>query len=212
VLQRNDRVYVRRAPGFGEARSVTVTGQVLMPGDYELDARLTRISDVIRRAGGLTSEAYPDGFSVTRQGRVVAGDLTRALQDASAPGNILLEPGDSLHVPEYDGTVNVTGAVLLEAKVLYNRRHSVRDYIERAGGFADNANRRAVVITYASGERRTGQRFLLSTSYPDVGPGSTIYVPELTPSEMRGVNWGEVISRSTAIMTAFATLYLALNR
>jgi polysaccharide biosynthesis/export protein len=212
VLQRNDRVYVRRAPGFGEARSVTVTGQVLMPGDYELDARDTRISDVISRAGGLTSEAYPDGFSVTRGGRVVAGNLTRALSDPSSSGNILLEPGDTLHVPQYDGTVNVTGAVQLEAMVLYDPRRSLRDYIERAGGFAENANRRGVMITYANGERRVVNRTLLFTRYPPVGPGSTIHVPALAPAEMQGVNWGEVITRTTALMTAFATLYLALNR
>jgi hypothetical protein len=68
------------------------------------------------------------------------------------------------------------------------------------------------MITYANGERRVVNRTLLFTRYPLVGPGSTIRVPALAPAEMEGVNWGEVITRTTALMTAFATLYLALNR
>jgi polysaccharide biosynthesis/export protein len=212
VLLRGDRVYVRRGPGFEEARTVHVTGEVMSPGEYELDSRHTRISDIIQRAGGVTSEAYAEGFAITRDDMVVAGDLTAALQNPAAQGNILLQAGDSLHVPRYDGTVNITGAVLLESKVLYDGRRSMLDYIERAGGFAENANRRAVVVTYPNGERRTVDRTFGFRRMPTVEPGSTIFVPALTPSEMRGVNWGEVIARSTAVMTAFATLYLALNR
>jgi polysaccharide biosynthesis/export protein len=212
VLFRGDRVYIRQGPGFSESRSVTLTGEVLMPGEYELDARHTRISDVIRRAGGVTSEAYLDGFSILRDDRVIAGDLTAALHNPRATGNILLEPGDSLHVPSFDGTVNVTGAVLLEAKVLYDPNRSLRHYIDRAGGFAENADRRRVVVTYANGERQVVDRVLMFTRLPEIGPGSTIFVPPIPPTAMTGVNWGEVISRSTAVMTAFATLYLALTR
>jgi polysaccharide biosynthesis/export protein len=212
VLLRGDRVYVRRGPGFEEARTVYVTGEVMSPGEYELDSRHTRISDIIQRAGGVTAEAYAEGFAITRESMVVAGDLTAALRNPTARGNILLQAGDSLHVPRYDGTVNITGAVLLESKVLYDGRRSLLDYIERAGGFAENANRRAVVVTYPNGERRTVDRTFGFRRMPAVEPGSTIFVPALTPSEMQGVNWGEVIARSTAVMTAFATLYLALNR
>jgi polysaccharide biosynthesis/export protein len=212
ILERGDRVYIRRGPGFEESRTVKVTGEVLMPGEYELDTRFARISDIITRAGGITDEAYPEGFAIIRDERVVAGDLTSALRDPGARGNILLQPGDSLHVPSFDGTVNVTGAVLLEAKVLYDARRSLHDYINRAGGFADNADRRRVVVTYANGERQVVDRFLMFRRAPRPGPGSTIFVPTRPPSELEGVNWGDVISRTTAIMTAFATLYLALNR
>jgi polysaccharide biosynthesis/export protein len=212
VLLRGDRVYVRRAPGYEEARMVAVTGQVLRPGEYELGTRQSRISDVIARAGGLTSEAYPQGFAIYRDGMVVAGDLTSALRNPASRGNILLQPGDSLHVPRYDATVNVTGAVLLEAKVLYDGRRSLLDYIERAGGFADNANQRRVVVTYANGERQVTSRTFGFRRMPRVEPGSTIFVPALTPSEMQGINWGQVITSTTAIMTAFATLYIAITR
>jgi polysaccharide biosynthesis/export protein len=212
VLLRGDRVYVRRGPGFEEARTVHVTGEVMSPGEYELDSRHTRISDVIQRAGGVTAEAYAEGFAITRDNMVVAGDLTAALRNPASRGNILLQPGDSLHVPRYDATVNVTGAVLLQAKVLYDGRRSLLDYIERAGGFADNANQRRVVVTYANGERQVTSRTFGFRRMPKVEPGSTIFVPALTPSEMQGINWGQVITSTTAIMSAFATLYIAITR
>jgi polysaccharide biosynthesis/export protein len=212
VLLRGDRVYVRRAPGYEEARAVKLTGQVLRPGEYELGSRQTRITDVLARAGGLTDEAYPQGFAVHRDGMVVAGDLTSALRNPASRGNILLQPGDSLHVPRYDATVNVTGAVLLEAKVLYDGRRSLLDYIERAGGFADNANQRRVVVTYANGERQVTSRTFGFRRMPKVEPGSTIFVPTLSPQELEGINWGQVITSTTAIMSAFATLYIAITR
>jgi polysaccharide biosynthesis/export protein len=212
LLLRGDRVYVRRAPGFEEGRRVVITGEILSPGEYELDSRDTRISDIIRRAGGTTSDAYANGFSITRDGIVVAGNLTAALRDPAARGNILLEAGDSLHVPRYDGTVHISGAVLLESKVLYDGRRSLLDYVERAGGFADNANRNGVIVTYPNGERRTITRTLTFRRLPSVEPGSVIFVPTLTPADMQGINWGDVITRGTAVITALATLYLATSR
>ena len=212
VLQRGDRVYVRRAPGYAVARTIKLTGEVMLPGEYELGSRETRVSDVVSRAGGLTPEAYSDGFTIIRDGRPIAGNLTRALADPTAAGNLLLEPGDSLHVPTFDGTVEVTGAVLLQARVLYSQGRSLRDYIDRAGGFAENADRDRVVVTYPNGERQVMDRVLFFKRHPTVEPGSSIFVPTLPQSEQEGVDWGAVVTRTTAIVSALATLLIAINR
>lgn len=211
-LQRGDRVYVRRAPGYEEVQSVQVTGEVAMPGEYELGSRQARIADVVQRAGGITPEAYPRGFLIIRDGQPIAGNLTAALADSMAPGNILLEPGDSLHVPQYDGTVEVTGAVLLEARVLYEAGRSLQDYIERAGGYAENADRDRVVVTYPNGERRTRSRYLAFEREPDVQPGSNIFVPSDPIAEQDAVDWDSVLSRSLGVISTLATLLLALDR
>ncbi|HUP18990.1 MAG TPA: SLBB domain-containing protein [Gemmatimonadota bacterium] len=212
VLTRGDRVYIRRAPGYEPARRVIVAGEVMLPGEYELGTRATRVSDIVGRAGGLTPEAYLPGFTIIRDGRPIAGDLTRALNDPAAASNLLLEAGDSLHVPTFDGTVEVSGAVLLEARVLYRQGRSLRQYIERAGGFAQNADRSRVVVTYPSGEREVVDRFLFFRRDPGIEPGSSIFVPTLPPEEREGVNWGDVISRTTAVLSTLLTLYLAINQ
>jgi len=212
VLVRGDRVYVRQAPNYTATRTVKVAGEVLAPGQYELDSRHTRISDVITRAGGVTAEAYAEGFSVIREGRPIAGDLTAALHDPEAGGNILLESGDSLHVPSFDRTVNVSGAVLLEAKVLYRDGRSLRAYIDRAGGFAEHADRDRIIVTYPNGERVVVDSFLLFKRDPPVQPGSSIYVAALSPEERQGIDWGSVITQTTAVVGTLATLLIALSR
>ena len=53
-----DQVVVRRIPSWDEAGVIEIRGEVRFPGSYPV-ARGDRLSEVIRRAGGLTPEAYP---------------------------------------------------------------------------------------------------------------------------------------------------------
>jgi protein involved in polysaccharide export with SLBB domain len=66
VLHPFDVVAVRMSPGYELQKQVRVEGEVLYPGLYTITARNERISDLIKRAGGLTDFAYPQGASLTR--------------------------------------------------------------------------------------------------------------------------------------------------
>lgn len=66
VLMPFDEVFIRRSPGYSEQQSVVLSGEVLYTGDYVLATAGERISDVIRKAGGLTPEAYVRGASIKR--------------------------------------------------------------------------------------------------------------------------------------------------
>lgn len=66
VLMPYDIVTVRSSPGYEPQRFVTVEGEVLFTGAYALQKRNERISDVIRRAGGITESAYVKGASLRR--------------------------------------------------------------------------------------------------------------------------------------------------
>ncbi|SKB93876.1 SLBB domain-containing protein [Daejeonella lutea] len=68
ILQPFDIVSVRGASGYEIQKQVTVTGEVLFPGTYTLLRKDERISDIIRRAGGLTALAHPPGASLKRPG------------------------------------------------------------------------------------------------------------------------------------------------
>ncbi|MGN1228267.1 MAG: SLBB domain-containing protein [Prevotella sp.] len=67
VLEPYDQVFVRRSPGYGAKVNVTVTGEVEFEGDYALNVRNERLSDVIKKAGGLTDFAYIEGARLERQ-------------------------------------------------------------------------------------------------------------------------------------------------
>jgi protein involved in polysaccharide export with SLBB domain len=211
VLGRGDRVYIRRAPGYEEPQKVKVTGEVMIPGEYQLGQRDTRVTDLLARAGGLTDDAYGPGFQVIRDGRPVAVRLDEAMDDPGSPQNILLQAGDSIHVPLYDGTVEVSGAVLVEAKVLYQKGRSVDDYIERAGGYADNADAGRVVVTYPNGERAVERSFLFFRRKPRIQPGSHIFIPT-RPKAEASVDWDRVLTRTLTIMSTVATVLIAVDR
>lgn len=67
VLKPFDHVIVRRNPNFRTERFVQVEGQAFFPGQYAITNVNERISDVIKRAGGLNQFAYPKGASLIRR-------------------------------------------------------------------------------------------------------------------------------------------------
>jgi protein involved in polysaccharide export with SLBB domain len=77
VLQPYDNLLIMRQPGWELQRSVAITGQVRFPGRYSLRTKTDKVSDLVARAGGLTSEAYPEGVQFYRSytaGRPTGGD------------------------------------------------------------------------------------------------------------------------------------------
>lgn len=66
VLEPYDEVVVHRSPSYNEQRHFTVNGEVNFPGTYALTSREERISDIVKKAGGLTQFAYADGARLIR--------------------------------------------------------------------------------------------------------------------------------------------------
>ncbi|MCE6990272.1 SLBB domain-containing protein [Dyadobacter sp. CY323] len=68
-----DQVIVRRSPNYVEQQTVFVEGEVLITGPYTIINKNDKISDIIKRAGGLTDLAYPEGATLLR--RTLVRDL-----------------------------------------------------------------------------------------------------------------------------------------
>jgi protein involved in polysaccharide export with SLBB domain len=67
-LQPFDIVFVRSTEGYQVQKNVILQGEVLYPGIYTIQRKDERISDIIKRAGGLTALAFPEGGSLKRPG------------------------------------------------------------------------------------------------------------------------------------------------
>ena len=63
-----DIVSVRSSMGYEIQKQVKVEGEVLYPGMYTISNKNERISDLVKRAGGLTALAYAKGASLKREG------------------------------------------------------------------------------------------------------------------------------------------------
>jgi protein involved in polysaccharide export with SLBB domain len=66
-IEPRDQVIIRPISGYTEAKKVMVEGEVLFPGNYIITSKQERISDVIRKAGGLNLYAYPEGAFMIRK-------------------------------------------------------------------------------------------------------------------------------------------------
>ncbi|MCL6258953.1 SLBB domain-containing protein [Aquiflexum sp. TKW24L] len=67
ILQPYDNVVVRRKPNFTLNKQITIEGQVNSPGIFSVQTAEEKISDVIKRAGGLTPYAYTKGATLIRR-------------------------------------------------------------------------------------------------------------------------------------------------
>jgi len=71
LLQANDQVFVRKNPEYKDPINVVIKGEVMYPGTYSLISEGDRVSDLIQRCGGLTSNAFPEGVKLYRKTVVI---------------------------------------------------------------------------------------------------------------------------------------------
>ena len=67
VLEPYDQVYVRRSPGYQQQVNVMVKGEILYDGTYALTNKSERLSDLVKKAGGVTPYAYVKGAKLMRK-------------------------------------------------------------------------------------------------------------------------------------------------
>ena len=66
ILEPYDQVVVRRSPGYSAQETVTIYGEAIFPGKYVLTHKEERLSDLVKKAGGLNSWAYVKGARLLR--------------------------------------------------------------------------------------------------------------------------------------------------
>jgi protein involved in polysaccharide export with SLBB domain len=68
-LQPFDQVTIFPDPGYSVQKRVTIKGEVLYPGQYSISKKNERLSDLLKRAGGLTATAFVEGAVLIRSMR-----------------------------------------------------------------------------------------------------------------------------------------------
>ena len=62
-----DEVMIRQSPAYVEQQNVSITGEVMFAGLYTLDRRNARLSELFKKAGGATDQAYLKGARIIRR-------------------------------------------------------------------------------------------------------------------------------------------------
>ncbi|MFT6807555.1 MAG: protein involved in polysaccharide export with SLBB domain [Saprospiraceae bacterium] len=228
-LEPYDNVFVRYVPEFELQQNVTIIGEVKLPGEYSLIRDNETVYDLIKRAEGLTEEAFPAAATINRTeddlGLLVMR-LDEVMEDPNSKFNYALKNLDTIMIPKIKDYVRIVGyaqdLIVNNKKQTTTPFHKDKDalfYInEYAGGFADNARRNKVFVKYPNGEVKTTiRRFPFGKKHPKVVPGSIISIgPQpVNPSPNKNeedVNWTKVLGDSVAQAMSILTLILLVQR
>ena len=132
-------------------------------------------------------------------------NLEKIMKNKNSYQNLILKNEDILIIPSEKQTVEVKGLVLAPSLVQYEKGKTLKSYVNNAGGFANNARKRAAYVMYANGSVEGTSNFLFFKSYPKIEPGSIIIIPE--KPERKSLSTTETISITTALTTLMILIY-----
>ncbi len=98
-------------------------------------------------------------------------DLEKAMKEPGGQYDIVLREGDHIDVPEYNGTVRISGDVNFPNTITYVDGKRAKWYIDNAGGFGETAKKKKAFIVYQNGMMDKLDK------HTEVQPGSEIVVP-----------------------------------
>ena len=128
-LEPYDVVYVRRSPGYLGQRGISLEGEVLFEGTYALSKKSERLSEVIKRAGGLTKTAYAPGARLIRKRTFEELARQEAILEAAKRSN--KSSRDSIDINNLD--LGPTYEVGIELDKAMKAPGSDADVVVRAG-------------------------------------------------------------------------------
>ena len=204
ILQPYDVVSIVKKVGFAENQIITITGQVQYAGKYSLVSRVEKVSDVLKRAGGLIGDAYSKGAFIKRESikvdtisQVLLDSLKKAGLSNESPTNvqnialdieqILKNPGsyydlvladkDEIVIPKVDNKVTIRGGVLRPVTISYHEGITMSECISSAGGITENARRNKAYVVYYNGRSKRTKTFGFFRFNPRIEPGSEVLLP-----------------------------------
>ena len=232
-LQPFDHIVVRMTPNYSTGRYVEVNGRVKYPGVYVLEDSKTQLWDIIKRAGGLLSDADPYARLMRTNGRSTGNigiDLRKVKKHKnSVKDDPILMEGDVITIARQENTVMIreTGTHMSQYVVdgfssdhkliVYDGHHSAKWYIRHyAGGFVRIADRSSVTVTMPNNQAEGTARFIFRR-YPRVEPGGVITLRIDTDKKERiekpkeKIDWNYEMRNTLASLTSVVSIILLLN-
>jgi len=231
-LEPFDQVFVRKAPEFELQRNIDIQGEVQFPGQHSLVKDNERLLTIIKRAGGLTNEAFKGGITLYREkggvGYVVV-DLEKAKKNPNSPFNLILQEGDQIEVPKLQDLVtikgetrmmeNLTNEIAATGKISapFEAGKSANYYIENyVAGVGEFGKKHLVTVEHPNGELQRTRQFLFFNIYPKIKPGSIITIGkkeklERKKQDKKKVDWEEVFAKTITQATAILSFILLIE-
>lgn len=130
-------------------------------------------------------------------------DLQKAMDKPGSDEDITLRNGDRIIVPAFTNTVKMNGEVMYSNTVSYNQGKRLKYYVDKAGGFTQDAKKNKAYVIYMNGSVARARK----VSSKLIQPGCEIVVP--SKSERDGMTTSEILSLSST-SASLATVVIAL--
>lgn len=130
-------------------------------------------------------------------------DLQAAIDEPGGENDIMLRDGDKLIVPRFTNTVKMNGQVMYSNTIPYVDGRKLKYYINKAGGFSDEARRSRAYVVYQNGTVAKAKKH----SAKLIQPGCEIVIP--SKSERERMSTSEILSLSST-SASLATVVIAL--
>lgn len=226
VLEPYDIVEIRKSPTYQAQKRVEVAGEVAFDGGYTLERKNERISDLIRRAGGITEGAYIKGAHVIRQ--MTPEEIATRDETLRMAQNMQSE-GDSISIQKLNLPTTYSVAIELDQAMAFPGTEA--DLVLQEGDVLVVPQLSNTVkisgdvmfpntVTYKKGKKLKyyieqaggyGERAKKSKAFivyqngsvarakgnEEIEPGCQIIVPSKHKSN--GINWTAILSATTAL-------------
>lgn len=151
------------------SQRVYVSGEVRTPGTVPVTDIPPELTEVIARAGGATNEADLSGVTVIRGRETLRLDLQSLYYAGNLRGNIRLQHGDVVNVPERRASkVFVTGEVIRPAALLLPRGpFTLADALADAGGVNPLSANAGQIYVLRGGADARPKIYHLNAAAPD---------------------------------------------
>jgi len=137
-------------------------------------------------------------------------DLEEIIQNPDSKYDLIMQPGDTLHIPKELQTVKMQGALLYPASARFDNSKGFRRYVAEAGGFTKQADEKRSYVIYANGSVDKTESFLFFKNYPKVKPGAQIVVPAKPDRER--VSAQAWVAIGTGLASLALTIVTVLDR
>ena len=210
-LKPYDLVSVRQDPFFRNQRKVSISGEVLYPGDYTILHSNEKITDIINRAGGLRPNAYAEGSQYIRQGININASLADILKNPKSKLNFEVQDGDRILINLRPNIITINGEINTAGVHKYVPGKRLKYYLNLSGGITPNADRANIWVEYPNGDSKRYKRWALFS--PKIIDGSSIIVGKKEEQEpFDATEYAKEMSTIIAnLAQALAVLAIARN-
>lgn len=211
LLSKNETLYdiIGRAGGF--TQDAFPEGTIFRRGSIGENLTRQNLPEIISSSQPLKEDSSGNiekveliRFNPESMDRIII-DMEEISSSGGKKGNITLQSNDYIYVPRIPSGISVMGAVAANGTIKFVRNKNTKYYVERAGNFTSQADKKRTRLIKADGRVFSGT----GTLRKKIDIGDAIVVPTEIKKDH---NWLNTISTAVSIVGGLATTVFIIDR